>query len=1743
MADDVLTQQLQAGELEQLDGQGRPVGPTLPEGEVEMYNESVLNPIIPEDDLDMVNEDDVLSDLPDDALAAMYDAPREEEVVPPSQGQYQGAANLFNTALQDESVTPEKLSLADMAGAAGTIGMADLNQLWEKVGILDQNTRKAAALAIIDDPTLTAEAKIQLVKESMNNQIPDVSVIERAALHTLAEEQAALEDDPSFKEAANEFVKIVNPVTEAVDQSNGPTLKQTYDIYDEVRQMYDTASKDTGVLDIVEQMTPVGSLPTMNRVVARIYQDLNITDPDVVGDEARPWVTLGNSLLELRSMYYYASPEMKKHMAEVIVKNLKKNTGLFQDTNDIVTMHILSNVLHPVLFDGKQYNDGKWIEKTPEQQAALDAELQSIYKKMQAAQGGRDPEGYARLQQRAMYLDAQRNNLPGPEQVFDNIFNIMDVGFMKQLANGTLRAGSKLLPASLRRRLKIAPTRTTEDLVNAVADPNAAEAMGTSQRGAIDAFMARTDDKVEDGANGFVVMNEQAADAAEFVARTAMPLNLTAAETAKALENFKSQFGYLISKPKPKVHLHASAITPLEDGRGMAVEAVFGRTATTPYRTLGAARKASKEASEEVFGVDANLQLVQKDPQTGQFVPVKADLPDSTKGEFFQMVKETRLYSEDRDIWGKLTLPEDAVTDLGLGVGVAQNAFGLNIFDKFHTNLISSHVRSWRALGATFRGQMRDIAALNINEGLLLSKIVRKYEGQNLSPVKVERLARGNQKVVKAYQGYRAVTETMYQTADRLSVAYLRRDGFNDIRVNGSRVGFGRPLAMDGAPRKVFNPNTGTIVQLDKAGMKGLYDAGGTVVEMKYAVKDASGTPIRHVMVDKKAGGRVLPVPAHGALPKIPGYYPHITQGNYWVRAINSAGDEEIIGVSATKSDALAFMEEVKAGKGPKGYTNPRMDVDPSLVDMEDWVQYMEELVNVRGGVIFGQRDGGKIRNLTPDLGDSEIDPIGALLRGAELLSTIASKGEITASMRNRLYTYLASKPGLLKTGPNGRLPSPREVTEWLLNRGTGDVDSYRKALAYLRQIELLEHSPDATRAASKEIYEGLAHLATRIAQKDGLVGKAGRKAEAAITDAQRKGLDPSGAAVGVAHRIYIAMNPVYQRVVQTIQSSVVGMTAPASYMKAWRLLGMVDTAVRGRMLSLHHGGSMVDKLITGAVTDKALLKYSKEIAPKLGWKPEEFRDVIEAILSRGLVDSVAHNDTLRQGLSEASGRLTRSGMTLAESTSEKVQRLGTRALAELDERIFGIGARAGFQGGEQHNQLLSFLTWYIRDREAGVANIKSAAYVDDLVGRVSVATGNMVREAAFPYTRWYTKVLTNWLQFPHKMAVMMLPEKLGGPRNLSGMDKAKMIFTQFMLFGAKSTPMAWAVWKGIEELVLDQEAVETTMSDEEKNQFVQWWRSEPVQGIIDGFAMDYMANKVMKALLGEPNEDWSDFELSAKLAPGSGHDFLIERVHAIASMDAENFFGTIGATASKFIQYGNTIRGVTMAQLNGDQEPLNKRMEQLYKEGLTTVLPMYGRYLTYRMVRDYGYAMSQGGAISDTISTDLEGRMHFMLGIETKDRASYYEAVSMLDQKYADPNEVEKEVKEAANTYWRNLVLTGVKLNEQVPDDEMWYAALNQHIANHQLVLSMYGAENGARINELITEKLDNAIRGAGDSAETLFVERLTKKMGDAQLGEAGPDLYLYLRNEEFVKNHPKRMQMVQDAYQRLLFLEGKDE
>jgi hypothetical protein len=1701
--------QLILGEVEQLDGAGNPVPQqsqeqaVLQDAEKELYAQSIAIPDGSQEEapfvrprFDVQESDEYLNPVdmaPLDPLAL-----GEEEKLEPSPGQAEHAADIYNMAALGSGMPPITAEAVFQALTSDT-PVERIQTLLTGIRQEDLEVRKEAAVMSLLDPLRGVEDRLEVVQQ-LEAEGPDLNMVSRQALHNANWATSMYEDTDEGDEdaaAATEYIEDLPRNIEAIVESDisEEDMRAGYEAL--LNAAFSQANEGAGWSNFAATLVPF----RFQAPVMKIYDSLGLNREAVsaVGGN----VLMGEALRQIREHVNGLGTEQKVEALGTILRILKPSGGVFRDGNDWVTAHVLSEVYQTELF------------------GPIETEMKpGEFRPVAVKRTGGDP------------LRAT--------EVLDNAGSILDLIGVGAVAKGTIKMGTRFLPKSMRRLSNVSPEMVSKNLVDALSDP-ALRARLSEMTGPdiVENFLPASSMALrEGGVNGLQEMITRQLDIREGLLRVAERTNYTAAERADALKEVDKIFGDFAAKPASTLHLDKSVIASA--GNGVEISAVFGRTKDKGYATLGSAKKAAQDQVELLFGKDAPVKIVMKDVKTGKLIEPPANVNEKTRGQFFLQAQDVRAYESAPTAFHSLAFGADDISNLtfapsrwkvfqklGLGWTNPGSIFSKNVLDNM--SLSSRQRTRWNALTI---GLVQEVAKLDGKQSRILSKAIKDGEriktstgtGTVYSPKQLRAMGMDDDGV-RAYYGYRNATDILYDVVNRQTRTGMQRQGLMDIQGPAGRIGFGKPLRETDALKDirvdigrqdldVYDAATGTFARLSPAGIAQLYKQGDSLARLKTPIIGKADNEAAHVIVGTKKGTHALELPRQ-VTTKIEGYYPHMWEGNFIVYGTTKNGNRMALGLARTEAEARAVVEKKnavlqrKTTRGGKSrFTSFNYDFDRSLADVGHRGAVQEDIYVNMGGPVYGQRNGGSLRNFSKADGDILVDPIEALVRGFEVVGQSVTKSELAQNMRQKLYNFVQAEG--LQLQDMRALPDP--VTNPIL-ANAGKKAAYDKATAYLDQIEMFLRTPDQVDQAMSTMFLGASSFLSELARR-GVPGAKWLSGKAA--DKAARGADPAAAMMGFLHRTAIAASPMKQLALQASQSLIMLGINPKQYAKAASQVSGISMLLGLRSQMIVEG----PKALLGSSWKAAVESFSK-LVPDM--KPAEVEQVVNTIFDSGITSAVGHHSQMRSSVRSAAESRMRASAAFANKGA--IPRAVSNFVRGADAQTFGRLSSVGFEAGENINQIATFLTLYNRDKAAKVANLADPDYVRSLVGKVAEVTGNMVPELGFGYQRGWFKNAFQFVAFQQKMIQLMLPEKLGGSRSLTASEKAGMVFAQFLLFGRRGTAYTDALYRTVNTKINSDDVPE-----EERAMLQQMWNDPSTRAVMDGLLFDYMGNQVLKKLYGP---DTPDFALSDSFAPGGGSEFLIERLMALGQGNQAGLAGLSGEKTSKLVAFIQKSYNISLAQVQDlDDVPFDERAMEIAKQGGGMLISTMDRFLAAKAAQKMDGWVSGGGTVTEGFSGPLEGQLYTHFGITTKDRESLYSAMDkFMDTYKGDAAFRAKTLDDVADKYYKDLLLYTTKLDQEAPSQTVYDNMLDQWVRQRGLLHSVLDPDEAEYVSERVNARLRSAITSK-DSAEAKLITRITEDVLKGRMGKEGPDALLYLEQAPFVRSNPRLKEIIHSTY-----------
>lgn len=1687
-------------------------------GPVERLDDAMVQAPVPQDEpaaegeaewappmMDLEESDELIAPLAGGPIQ-LFPA-KADEFVPPSVEQLEGAADVYTLAGAGMARGPIRADeVYDALTSANP--QQNVNALVSGLQQEDREVQQMAAMELLGDPTQAIASRLEAVKAMQEDDGFDANIVQRAAMHNLAT-AAWLQDNSedaqdAYEVAADRAEGLPRDATSVVDVEDGYTPAQYEQAFRGLLDMYVKETNENFNMSFgsAADVASAALVPLRFQApVVMIYNNIMPADKPLPVD-AKNVVLLGEAIASIRDHLNSASPDEKLAALQSMMRTLKPNSGLMAEGNDMVTLHVLNQVFADVLHASDASTTQKMLA------GALNAS--------DAAKGlpGSGAIG-------AMGALAETK---GFNRLVDNVGSILDLALVGALAKSTLKLGVKLLPKSLRRAADVNPDVANKMAADLISDPQLRAKMGgMSVEEVMHAvFPSAAPAAQHGGINGLGELVSRSLDVREAALRTARTPNLSATERADAVKELTEQLGEVAARPSSTLHLDKTVFQDV--GGDVEITALFGRDKAKGWSSLGNARKAMMDEAKEVFGEDVPLTVVAKHPKTGKLVEVGKGVPDRQIGEFYIQAKDVRSYDSAPTTFHELQFGQNSLFNAPVGRWANKLSLGFanptNVLGKQITDAMS-HVKGMQTRWQTLALDLtKDIHSLNKGQQANLSTILKQGEKVNTATgrgktfdVAELRKMNADDATIKAYYQTRVMSDIMYDVANRQTRIAYQRQGMKAVHGPTGRVGFGKPLRQQDAISDistangrrdidVFDPVTGTLTRLTSDDIAATYKEGGSLVRLTTPVVTKRGHAA-HVLVDPAAGSRVREIPRQ-VLTKVEGYYPHVWEGNFVVYGRTSDGQKVALGLATNEVDAAKAAQrrqkalQARKAKGAKNstWTEFSYELDRSLQDIGVRGMMMEDMYTNMGGLVYGQRNGGRLANFSKADGDILVDPVESYLRAMDVVGYSVTKEQLTNNLSQRLMNFIRSE-NLQLQNPR-ELPHPKDNPVLPHQAKQAEVE---KAMAAMEQIEFYKRTPDAIDQVLSRWFNGASHLLTRLHDK-ATVGKGFLKW--VTKQAGKQAADPTrpdAAIYAFMHRYSIAAAPVRHLALGVTQSLMNFGLSPRAYGTA------LSQSVPVLNMLFHEATRLAGRTAGGKHVD-GLYKASAKLTP--GMTAEELRAFVRVVYDSGITSSTAHHNQMRQSMRSLAMDRMQQGGSKAGRTAQETLAAGVRA---ADDVTYGNMSRMGFELGENINRVITALVQYNRDKEKGIANLAQPDYVRHLVGQVNEITGNMTAEMGFQFQRGFFKNFVQFWGFQIKMLHNMLPAVAGGSRTLSSSDKWRIAIGQFLLFGRRGGAHFDTIHRFVDMKMAEAQA------ENPESTLVEAWRNPVTQAAFQGMVFDWTLNKALQMAAGP---DTAQYALSDSFAPGGGTGFVVDALTDMASEpDFVGLAGLSGEKASKVAQYLSKVRDITLAQVRDlDNVPLDERMAELSKEGVGQLFSQYDRYLAARAAEQLDGWVGGGGAITESYSGALEGTLFHVFGIMTQDRSKLYEDMDTLMLGHA--KEPEKMLDKLADQYYRNFITYATKLDSETEGrDDMFANMMSKWTRNQGLLFASLPPEEAEVVQQKVADRIGRLLKDR-ESTEHRFVNRIVADVAAGQYGPDGPGILQYLHNQPYVKDNP---------------------
>jgi hypothetical protein len=1282
----------------------------------------------------------------------------------------------------------------------------------------------------------------------------------------------------------------------------------------------------------------------------------------------------------------------------------------------------------------------------------------------------------------------------GFNEFFSNMAAIDDIILAPDIVRVT-RGGYRILKNRMVRANAVAPGVTAQNVASTLTtgQPTRITA-GNDPADLLDSVLPSVETRswVKTNVNAGVVLEEADEALALRMSDITNRVVLDDAERADALSRFTQRLGASTTARPAALQLGNSTITPkiVAGEDGLDVAGVFGKTEADAFTSAADAAK----AAVSLFGTKARVRVLRYSEEGGGKL-VKANASDAG-GKFYFSVRTEVPYERVTDFNRWLAFGDKAITPGIVNrlwwkatgfLGFNPLGYKSSVFDRFWSigqNAANDRERSLKRLMMERFEEATEKAGSQTYE---LSRLIESFEGKAVRPTRADLEEVGmkegfavTDELEEAFNLYRRGTDIIYTVADRYAAQQLMREGFEEVWGEAGRLGFGRRLETLKATRPMYNTATGAVEMVSPAKATELMAEGAKIMVLRE--EKVGGT--KYVLVQGK--GTVRPIAGHGVLNYIPGYIPKVISAPYVVVGVKS-GERVVLGTAANSADASRLASQLEADPKLASYTIS-FGLDTSMRGVGDAGIVASSAVDNLGGVVFGERNASKLINGSPDiLPNMRLDPLAAAIRAADAASYTLTKGDMIRQMSERMLTSINRI-----TGETFKVLD-QSVVDALRQRGMDDLADQAKAV--LAQSYVSNGMADMLTAFGEGVFTSLERgfaAAYGYTNWNVFRGAATWAADRAV----KGGWSPLNAAMRLSHIASVSTAFTTQMALQFAQPLLLAGLTPVSLAKAYATQSLMAMTFSARKFGLDS-------------------KRVRAISKAMGLEPEELTKLVRAMEDRGIFDAVEVDTRLRsqvqnQTLELALRRAQQRGSTVMGGAAR-------RRVVKLQNMAKNIGegtlrtAETAFVFSEKLNQQITFMSLYYSDKAAGVANLKSRRYLDDLSGRVREITGSMTPENSFAFQRGLFKTMFQFISFPWKMTKLVLPESLGGSRVLTGREKAGIAAAQFALYGMAGLPMGDKMMQMLNDAVLK----DAPTDPEQRSKWEALYFSPEVQATLQGFFMDYTMNNAIQTILQSPE---TDMDISKRFAPLGGTSFAIDSFAApflnpnMKSM-VDLFFNIPGVKATQVGEVLTDISNLAMADINNVADvDFATRWEHVLKKGAATMIAQYRReYMLAAHDAMDGHVMA-GGHVSQESMTDYERWAFRLFGIDTKDRAEYFR----LRDEYRDrragmgSEEREQEAQEYATKYYDQLLEFNRMRHEEKLPPERISMLQNEWIETQTYLASVIFQDDPdmlSRVKEKIAERVLKTLKesqdGVANPVEAQLVQEILGKMESGVLDD----------------------------------------
>lgn len=587
--------------------------------------------------------------------------------------------------------------------------------------------------------------------------------------------------------------------------------------------------------------------------------------------------------------------------------------------------------------------------------------------------------------------------------------------------------------------------------------------------------------------------------------------------------------------------------------------------------------------------------------------------------------------------------------------------------------------------------------------------------------------------MVQIAKDWREYWDSVFYLENLDTIKTLRNNGYQ-LLDNGSDRFFAKPIPKSIREAKGYDPESGTMVVMNREEMDKLYEQGGTIAQLKSSFT-FEGEEVTNLIVKNNSNSYLRGLTdADRALNYREGYYLTSYRAPIFIDKVDPKTGKRVAVATALDSVEADLFKKRAEQENP-GF---KFVARPDKKKLPDQKQDVWDL-NFNGGRTAQRRRG---KPLVDADGSNRLEgsayfetPIESAIRASRSIAGRTIYRDLIETMKARAM----QKHGHLFPTSEGVTQFPSQISDIKGAEGNVYTKEVRDARTDFEYIHYLENGyMNGLDNMFKTVMGALANQTGQLAIKTGgITGKVLSKAERGLLYAQDTPV--SGLGKAVVFNAYIATNVFRQWVVQPAQ--------------LFRLAAYDPIGVHQTLRYLSEYTSFM-------ASGKGLTKNGN--------------DFVDFVESSGILDSVDKSNIVRGTL-----------MTSGEQASWWAK-TGGRVTEPL--RV------VGYDLGEKTNLLGHMAAVFNKYQREG-KNVNSLAVRREMLGKARAISYDMGFSGDMPYNQNFLAVFTQFMQVPHKALMQGLDRRLtpaervrmvAGDMLLYGAMGTPIVMAANALFGEK---------------------------------------------------------------------------------------------------------------------------------------------------------------------------------------------------------------------------------------------------------------------------------------------------------------------------------------------------------------------